>query len=131
MAPAVEGVNAGVEAGVDDKEYVEWIVTQFEGRRRERMLGPCVVLDMCFTHPDYHRRGAGKMLLEWGTKKADELGVKGFVEASIDGRQLYEKYGFVVTEHVRLRGGDQREEWKEYGEVAYYFMERAVRKGGS
>jgi GNAT superfamily N-acetyltransferase len=125
VGPAVEGVNAG--PGADDQEYVEWVLEQFFDRRRERVNGPCVLLDMCFTHPEYHRRGAGKQLVEWGCRKADELGVKGDVEASYTGRWLYEGCGFKWTEHVVLEGGKGREQWEDYETVGYYFMEREAR----
>jgi hypothetical protein len=35
-------------------------------------------------------------MMEWGTKKADELGMESFVESSEDGRGLYEAHGFKV-----------------------------------
>lgn len=54
-------------------EYVQWIMEEFFGRRRERVQGPAVLLDMCFCDPMHHRRGAGKQLVEWGCQKADEV----------------------------------------------------------
>ena len=83
-----------------------------------------IVLDSCFVAPAHQRRGAGKLLVEWGTKKADELGVRCFVESSLVGRKLYENCGFVVKEEVCIRGGDVREKWKEYGEYRYLWMGR-------
>lgn len=35
-------------------------------------------------------------MMEWGIKKADELGVDAFVEATETGKLLYEKYGFII-----------------------------------
>lgn len=40
------------------------------------------------------RRGAGGMLLKWGTDKADELGLPVYLESSPEGHNLYLKYGF-------------------------------------
>jgi GNAT superfamily N-acetyltransferase len=119
--------NAG--KGVDDLEYVSFIMGEFMGRRRDRVQGPTVVLDICFTHSGWQGKGAGKLLVKWGTEKADELGLKCFVEASYLGRPLYEKFGFVIGEHVLLNGGKVREEWKEFGEIGYYWMERELRAG--
>jgi GNAT superfamily N-acetyltransferase len=119
--------NAG--KGVEDLEYVSWIMGEFMGRRRDRVQGPGVVLDVCYTHPAWQGKGAGKLLVAWGTQQADDLGLKCFVEASYLGRPLYEKFGFVVGEHVLLQGGKVREEWKEYGEIGYYWMDREVRAG--
>ena len=53
--------------------------------------------------------------------------MKTFVEASLRGRKLYEKHGFVVTEEVWLEGGKEREEWAAYGRIPYLFMEREAR----
>ena len=35
--------------------------------------------------------------MQWGTKKADEMGLAAFVEAPDDGRRLYAKHGFQYT----------------------------------
>ena len=35
-----------------------------------------VVLELLAVHPEYQRLGAGKGLVNWGTKKADERGLK-------------------------------------------------------
>jgi hypothetical protein len=84
-----------------------------------------VVLDICYTSPKHHRRGAGKLLVEWGAKKADEMGVTCFVEASLVGRRLYEGCGFVVKEDVKLEGANIKEEWKDYETIEFLWMERA------
>lgn len=131
-----EGVASGEAAknagkGVDDLEYVSFVMGEFMGRRRERVQDPAVLLDMCYTHPGWQGKGAGKMLVKWGTEKADELGLKCFVEASYLGRPLYAKFGFVVGEHVLLDGGKVREEWREFGEIGYYWMDREVGAGKS
>ena len=122
----VEG-NAG--GGANDLGFVTWVMGEFMGRRKERVQGPAALLDMLFVHPDAQGKGAGKMLVRWGVERTDELGLKGFVEASPRGRPLYEKFGFVVTEHVRLGGGSVREEWREYGAPEYYWMEREKKEG--
>ncbi|KAL8662862.1 MAG: hypothetical protein Q9202_004376 [Teloschistes flavicans] len=46
------------------------------------------------THPDHEGRGAASMLINWGMQKADELGMKCFVEATPRGLDLYKKRGF-------------------------------------
>lgn len=35
-----------------------------------------IVLELLAVHPDFQRRGAGRALVEWGTRAADEQGVK-------------------------------------------------------
>jgi hypothetical protein len=66
------------------------------------------------------------MLVEWGTQRADEMGVKCFVESSLAGRRLYESCGFVVKEVVSFEGGSVKEEWTAYRPAEYAWMEREV-----
>lgn len=127
VSPSPDPNTPNIGGGVDDIEYVSWVMEEFHSRRRARIQGPAVLLDACFTDPEYHRRGAGKMLMRWGTERADELGVRAFVEASPMGKRLYESCGFEVREHVVLEGGRERDEWKGYGVAEYYFMEREIR----
>lgn len=71
--------------------------------RRETMGGkPYVLLHMLATHPDHHRRGVGAMQLEWGSKKAEEMGVECYLESSPIGRPLYEKHGYVKVGDLPL-----------------------------
>lgn len=116
--------TTNVGKGVDDLQYVSWVMEEIMGRRRERNQGPAALLDICYVHPEWQGKGAGKLLVKWGTEKADEMGVRTFVEASYLGRPLYEKFGFVVGEHVLLDGGNVNRKWKEYGQIGYYWMER-------
>jgi N-acetylglutamate synthase-like GNAT family acetyltransferase len=71
-------------------------------------------LQVCFTDPDYRGRGAGKLLMEWGVNKADEIGVESFVEASELGMHLYKQFGFLTVseELVDTNVSNPSEEWK-------------------
>lgn len=60
-------------------------------------------LYICFTDPAYQRRGAGALMLKWGCDVADRLGLPAWVEASLDGCQLYKVFGF---ENVHISEGD-------------------------
>jgi len=60
------------------------------------------VLNMCFTHPEHRRRGVGRLLMDWGVKKADELGLPAYIEATDEGLELYKAYGFKVKDNVDL-----------------------------
>ena len=51
-------------------------------------------LDTLGTHPDYQRRGAGSMIVQWGCDMADRDGVAAYVDASKEGAGLYKKFGF-------------------------------------
>lgn len=72
---------------------------------------PYVVLDTLVTHPEHHRRGAGGMLVAWGCAEADKRGVEAYLEASIMGAPLYERFGFRAVKRVgvdlREFGGDE------------------------
>ncbi|KAH8593189.1 hypothetical protein B0O99DRAFT_627468 [Bisporella sp. PMI_857] len=114
--------NAG--PGVEDYEYVKWAVEEMNWRRRERFRGPGAMLDLLFVAPAHHRRGAGKLLVQWGTKQADEKGWNTYVESSAAGKKLYENCGFVVEEDVMLKGGKERKEWTAYGEIPYLWLKR-------
>ncbi|KKY15003.1 putative gnat family [Diplodia seriata] len=65
--------------------------------RVNRELGktPHYFLALLVTHPDHYRRGAGSMLIRWGTEHADRDGLICFLEASEAGRPLYKRHGFV------------------------------------
>ncbi|CAM1505723.1 Fc.00g113600.m01.CDS01 [Cosmosporella sp. VM-42] len=72
-------------------------------RRDEIMEGkPYVYLKLLHTDPKHQRRGAASMLLKWGLAEADRLGLPIFLEASRDGRPLYEKVGFDVVETIKV-----------------------------
>ena len=62
--------NAG--KGVEDPEYVAWVMEEINQRRRQWTRGPAAILDLLFVAPSHHRRGAGKLLVRWGIAKADE-----------------------------------------------------------
>lgn len=93
---------------------------------------PRAVLELCFVHPSHRRRGAGRLLVEWGTKKADELGVEAFVESTPDGRPLYESCGFVTMNGFELKPTlpEETEELKKLQRDLHfsgYFLWRPVR----
>ncbi|KAK0739452.1 hypothetical protein B0T21DRAFT_400567 [Apiosordaria backusii] len=60
-------------------------------------------LALIATRPDYKGSGAGRLLMEWGIRKVDEEGYAAYLEATPQGKPLFEKYGFrveEVAEHV-------------------------------
>ena len=65
------------------------------------------------------------MMVQWGVDKADELNCDSFIEASWQGRQVYEKFGFMYTDEYRTRRTDPEpdEAWKEL-EEKHPFMAR-------
>jgi GNAT superfamily N-acetyltransferase len=65
----------------------------FEAHKAVMGARPHMMISMFGTHPDHQRRGAGKMLMEWGCQEADRRGLEIYVEASSMGKGLYEKFG--------------------------------------
>jgi len=55
--------------------------------------------------PDHQRRGAGRMLVQWGMEQAAAEGKKVFVIATPEGKPLYEAMGFeAIADPVDLLG---------------------------
>jgi len=54
--------------------------------------------------------------MDWGTQKADKLGLDCYVEGSQIGKPLYLKYGFEVLEEKEIKPDkketEKSEEWK-------------------
>lgn len=74
----------------------------FVGRYGDRQMS----LRQMATHPDYWRRGAGHLFVDWGVKKAIEAGIAIVMFASPMGKKLYETFGFreVGTVYVHSLG---------------------------
>lgn len=68
-----------------------------EEAERRRVMGDeeHYYLDTLAVHPAFQRRGVGSMLVRWGVERAEEDGVGVYLDASRDGKRLYEKCGFV------------------------------------
>lgn len=71
------------------------------------------MLDLLATLPEYQGRGIGSVVLKWGTEKADAHQVRLYLEATLDGFRLYEKFGwkpveqmFINFEEFGLEGGE-------------------------
>jgi GNAT superfamily N-acetyltransferase len=84
------------------------------------------VLDMLSTHPDHQYRGAGSMLVKWGTDIADAMGVKAYIEGTIVAKHLYESHGFVASEDWITVPVEEK--WKEKPVIKYFSYEREAKK---
>ncbi|KAK3114203.1 hypothetical protein LTR53_007703 [Teratosphaeriaceae sp. CCFEE 6253] len=73
----------------------ELFVAKFEDRQMS--------LRHLATHPDYRRRGAGSMVLQWGFERAREQGVAITMFATEVGEPLYERHGFKVLDRIRIQ----------------------------
>ncbi|KAK4173101.1 hypothetical protein QBC36DRAFT_303947 [Triangularia setosa] len=75
--------------------------------RHEKYMGSkshCY-LALIATRPDYRGFGAGRMLMESGVQKVDEEGYKAYLEASPEGKPLFEKFGFRVEQVAEYLDG--------------------------
>lgn len=86
-------------------EVPEWPLPQFYlpylKFRHDHLNGrPYYLLGMIVTAPEYRRRGAAGLLVRWGLDKADEDGVEIYLEASVAGRPMYEKFGLRVLKTI-------------------------------
>lgn len=64
--------------------------------QRERILGErrSIYLHILVTDPAHGRRGAAGKLLAWGIDEAKQHKLPLYVESSVEGHELYKRYGF-------------------------------------
>jgi len=77
------------------RDYASNYLEQIESRKSRLYNRPHAYLNISFTVPEWRRHGAGNLMMEWGVKEADRMGLESFVEASAEGKCLYEKWGFL------------------------------------
>lgn len=80
------------------------------------------MLNSLATHPDHQGRGAGKMLLDWGLKKAEKEGLVTYLDATQIARPIYERRGFEVKRAVVW----DRTVWGGKGVDIHYCMVRQL-----
>ena len=53
--------------------------------------------------------------MEWGVRKADDIGVESFTEATDMGKRLYQKYEIILVsiDGVDTNISDPSEDWKD------------------
>ena len=52
------------------------------------------------THPEHRRCGAASLLMRWGLEQVDRDGLEAYIDASSDGKLLYEHFGFKPAKEV-------------------------------
>jgi GNAT superfamily N-acetyltransferase len=57
-------------------------------------------LNLVATRPEYQGKGAAGKLLRWGIQRADEDGTETYLEASPDGKPIYEHLGFKEVDRL-------------------------------
>ncbi|KAJ8111883.1 hypothetical protein OPT61_g5623 [Boeremia exigua] len=95
-----------------DPDLLNALLDLFNENKREILQNrPHYVLDTLVTLPQHERRGAGSMLVRWGTERADEANVEAYLEASPMGAPMYARHGFEPVKKVGLDltkyGGDE------------------------
>ena len=72
-------------------------------------------LNIIFVHPEHRRQGVASLMMDWGKKKADEMGVEMWLDATVHGVPLYKAHGFVVVNEndIRPTSEDPGQEWQE------------------
>ncbi|KAI0393364.1 hypothetical protein F5Y17DRAFT_458937 [Xylariaceae sp. FL0594] len=84
------------------KNVGDQLFASFFGNRPKLMNKPHLLISYYCVHALHRRRGAARMMLQWGIDKADELGLDCFVESTHDGRPAYESAGFRVIGELYL-----------------------------
>lgn len=80
---------------------------------------PCWILMHLVTRPSQRRKGAAGLLIRWGMERSRESGVPAYLEAGVQGKPVYERFGFVVV------GEERRVSLEGLGEV-YMGLEEFV-----
>ncbi|KAI0484976.1 acyl-CoA N-acyltransferase [Xylariaceae sp. FL0804] len=114
------------------RRFVEQMLEIYEKPRARVGRRPQVYLFTLFTHPDWRRRGIGQKLLNWGIKKADDMGVEMFLDSTVEGKPLYEANKFHVVEKTVIvpQNDNPDEGWKKaeekIGHSTWWLMWRPV-----
>ncbi|KAI1919548.1 hypothetical protein LOZ12_000415 [Ophidiomyces ophidiicola] len=77
------------------REFATRVLLQLEEPRKQRARRPHLYLHIAFTLPEYRGHGVARMFIQWGTQKADAMGLECWLDASDNGRPVYPKYGFI------------------------------------
>ncbi|KAF7937061.1 hypothetical protein BELL_0092g00120 [Botrytis elliptica] len=116
------------------REYANNFIRQIEAHKYYLHCNrPYLLLNIAFTIPEFRRKGAMKLVMDWGVERADELGVDAYVEATETGRLLYEKYGFMTYYEVVVNTSVENSSttWKNLEETLtpepQYFMWRPIK----
>ena len=86
--------------GLDGPELIEFINAATAQRLTwDLTSGPCWILTTLVTRSGYRKKGAGGMIVDWGAKEAEKMGVPACLEADPDAVGMYEKHGFKKWQH--------------------------------
>ena len=120
----VDWINSSTEEGKMELDFAQRVMDEFCGRRAKDMAMPHGLLHLCFTVPEYERKGVATALVAWGLKRVDEEKWVSFTEASPRGWPVYERLGFERKEVIRLRFDELGGYAKGLGDVVWTYMVR-------
>lgn len=87
-----------------DHELANHFFGNLVRRHREIMQGTRHwYLEVLATRSEWQGKGAAGKLLRWGLAKADEEGTNAYLEASPDGKPIYEHLGFKEVDRLVLK----------------------------
>ncbi|KAF1847910.1 uncharacterized protein K460DRAFT_393128 [Cucurbitaria berberidis CBS 394.84] len=110
--------------GSEEREFAEMFINGLWGFIAERVTRKHMDLLSIVVHPSHRHRGAGRLLIRWGTAKADELGIETVISSLASARGAYEKCGLGCIEIIppdpelqrsleNLEKAGRGQKWKE------------------
>ncbi|EED18764.1 conserved hypothetical protein [Talaromyces stipitatus ATCC 10500] len=106
------------------REFATRAMHAFEKPRVVMGQKPHSYLNIIFTLPEYQRKGIGRAIMKWGLRKADQLGLESWLDASPFGYSLYHSVGFLTygSNNVSIKMHEdynqgQQAEWEEYKKI--------------
>ncbi|KAI1415437.1 putative GNAT family acetyltransferase [Hypoxylon sp. FL1857] len=90
-------------AGTDSKLLRDWANKTEESQKHAVGDSPCYRLTFMGTDPDYERRGAATMMVQWGMNQSGKDHVPAYLESTLEAAPFYTKLGFVDVERISLQ----------------------------
>ncbi|KAF2023283.1 hypothetical protein EK21DRAFT_45104, partial [Setomelanomma holmii] len=101
MSGGDEGTKAYWHSeGSEEREFAELFIDGLWRFIAERVKRKHMDLLSITVHTAHRHRGIGRMLIRWGTEKADELGIETAISSLNSARGAYEKSGFGCIEVI-------------------------------
>ncbi|KAE8391713.1 GNAT family acetyltransferase [Aspergillus alliaceus] len=100
--------------GSERAEFASQLLSKMFFPRQCWFQRPHAGVNRMGVHPNYRRRGVGRLLMEWGHEKIDQLGYESFIESSPMARWLYEEYGYrnIMGLHLDFAKKNPSDEWE-------------------